>query len=217
VRQHKVTMLLRLQDTAEAQWAALDNKVRNMIRKAEKSDLSSESGGSELLDAFYAVFTENMRDLGTPVYPRGFFSSVMQRFPGRTRIHVVRLGGEVVASSLTFAWRDSVEVPWASSLRRHRDKSPNNLLYWAMLQQAIADRRDVFDFGRSTPNEGTYHFKTQWGAQPGAMHWEYWLASGVVPNQSPDNPKFQAAIATWRRLPLWVSNRLGPHIVRNLP
>ena len=118
----------------------LDRKVRNQIRKAEKSGLAASSGGAELVDAFYAVFTENMRDLGTPVYPRGFFASVMQRFPGRTRIHVVRLGSEVVASSLTFAWRDSVEVPWASSLRKHRDKSPNNLLYWAMLQQAIADR-----------------------------------------------------------------------------
>ena len=77
-----------------------------------------------------------------------------------------------MASSLTFAWRDSVEVPWASSLRKHRDKSPNNLLYWEMLQQAIADGRRVFDFGRSTPDEGTYHFKSQWGAQPGPMHWE---------------------------------------------
>jgi serine/alanine adding enzyme len=216
-KQHKVSMRLRLPDTSEALWNQLDRKVRNQIRKAEKSGLVASSGGGELVDAFYAVFTENMRDLGTPVYARRFFSSVMQRFPGRTRIHVVRLGAEVVASSLTFAWRDSVEVPWASSLRKHRDKSPNNLLYWAMLQQAITDRRRVFDFGRSTPNEGTYHFKTQWGAQPGPMHWEYWLASGVVPNQSPDNPKFQAAIATWRRLPLWVSNRLGPHIVRNLP
>ena len=137
-KQHKVSMRLRLPDTSEALWNQLDRKVRNQIRKAEKSGLVASSGGAELVDAFYAVFTENMRDLGTPVYPRGFFASVMQRFPGRTRIHVVRLGGEVVASSLTFAWRDSVEVPWASSLRKHRDKSPNNLLYWAMLQQAIA-------------------------------------------------------------------------------
>jgi FemAB-related protein (PEP-CTERM system-associated) len=137
-KQHKVSMRLRLPDTGDALWNQLDRKVRNQIRKAEKNGLAASSGGAELVDAFYAVFTENMRDLGTPVYSRGFFSSIVQRFPERTRIHVVRLGSEVVASSLTFAWRDTVEVPWASSLRKHRDKSPNNLLYWAMLQQAIA-------------------------------------------------------------------------------
>ena len=216
-KQHKVSMRLRLPDTSEALWNQLDRKVRNQIRKAEKSGIVASGGGAELMDAFYDVFAENMRDLGTPVYPRAFFASVMERFPARTRIHVVRLGEEVVASSLTFAWRDSIEVPWASSLRRHRDKSPNNLLYWAMLQQAIADRRRVFDFGRSTPNEGTYHFKSQWGAEPGPMHWEYWLASGALPDQSPANPKYRAAIAVWRRLPLWVSNRVGPHLVRHLP
>jgi len=216
-KQHKVSMRLRLPDTGDALWNQLDRKVRNQIRKAEKSGLAASNGGVELVDAFYAVFTENMRDLGTPVYPRSFFSSVMQRFPGRTRIHVVRLGSEVVASSLTFAWRDSIEVPWASSLRKHRDKSPNNLLYWEMLQQAIADGRRVFDFGRSTPDEGNYHFKSQWGAQPGPMHWEYWLASGTMPDQSPANPKFQVAIAVWRRLPLWVTNRVGPRLVRNIP
>jgi hypothetical protein len=32
VRQHKVTMLLSLEGTADTQWAALDNKVRNLVR-----------------------------------------------------------------------------------------------------------------------------------------------------------------------------------------
>jgi hypothetical protein len=38
-----------------------------------------------------------------------------------------------------------------------------------------------------------------------------------MPDQSPANPKFQAAIAVWRRLPLWVTNRVGPRLVRNIP
>ena len=216
-KQHKVSMRLPLPETWDGLWNSLDRKARNQVRKSEKSGLAADVGGVELVGAFYRVFSENMRDLGTPVYPRAFFEAVMTRFPDRTRIHVVRLGDEVVASSLTIAWRNSVEVPWASSLRRHRDKSPNNLLYWSMLQQAVADHRRVFDFGRSTPNEGTYRFKAQWGAEPGPMHWEYWLASGAMPDQSPANPKFQAAIAVWQRLPLWVTNRVGPRLVRNIP
>jgi FemAB-related protein (PEP-CTERM system-associated) len=216
-KQHKVSMRLALPESADVLWGRLDRKARNQVRKAEKSGLVVATGGAECLDGFYRVFAENMRDLGTPVYPRALFAAVMERFPERTRVHHVSLDGEVVAASLTFSWRDTVEVPWASSLRAHRDKSPNNLLYWAMLREAIADKRRIFDFGRSTPEEGTYHFKAQWGAIPGPMHWEYWLASGIMPDLSPANPKFRLAIATWRRLPLWLCNRLGPALVRNLP
>jgi hypothetical protein len=76
----------------------------------------------------------------------------------------------------------------------------------------------VFDFGRSTPNEGTYKFKEQWGALPEPVCWEYRLLNGsALPDQTPKNPKFRAAIAVWKRLPLVVTNRLGPHLVRSIP
>ena len=64
VRQHKVTMRLPL---AAGMWERFDRKVRNQIRKAEKSGLTAERGGGRLLPEFYAVFAHNMRDLGTPV------------------------------------------------------------------------------------------------------------------------------------------------------
>jgi serine/alanine adding enzyme len=217
VKRHKVAMTLALPATAAGLWDAIDRKARNQVRKAEKSGLVSVSGGPELLDGFYDVFAVNMRDLGTPVYPRRFFDLVTRLFPERARVHQVRLGEQVIAASITLGWRSTVEVPWASSLQTHRDKSPNNLLYWSMLQYAIDQRFTTFDFGRSTPGEGTYHFKTQWGAEASPLNWEYWLHGGSMPDQSPKNPKFRLAIATWRRLPLWVANRVGPRVVRNLP
>ena len=61
----------------------------------------------------------------------------------------------------------------------------------------------MLDFGRSTPDEGTYKFKEQWGAEPVPLHWEYALLRGaVLPNASPTNPKFQLAIEMWKKLPL---------------
>ena len=47
--------------------------LRHALRKAEKSGLTARSGGAELVDRFYAVFAQNMHDLGTPVYPVAFF------------------------------------------------------------------------------------------------------------------------------------------------
>jgi FemAB-related protein (PEP-CTERM system-associated) len=217
-KRHKVAMLLPLAETADALWLKIDRKVRNQVRKAEKSGLTAIQGGPELAGEFYEVFARNMRDLGTPVYSRRFFEKVLAELPGQAETFVVRLGTVPIAGSVTFRWRQVTEVPWASSLREHRALCPNMLLYWTMLKRAVETGSGTFDFGRSTPNESTFHFKSQWGASGTPFAWEYWLANGgVLPDQSPANPKFQLAIESWKRLPLWVTNRLGPHIVRSIP
>ena len=38
-------------------------------------------GGRELVPEFYEVFARNMRDLGTPVYARRFFETILEEFP----------------------------------------------------------------------------------------------------------------------------------------
>jgi FemAB-related protein (PEP-CTERM system-associated) len=217
-KRHRVGMYLRLADNETKQWDAIDRKVRNQVRKAQKSNFTTAVGGAELVDEFYQVFARNMRDLGTPVYSRRLFADVARLFPDRVKLYVVRDKSTPIAAGLTFGWRSMVEVPWASSLKEYRTQCPNMLLYWEMLRTAVNDGHQTFDFGRSIPDEGTYHFKRQWGAEPRAMCWEYWLPEGrTLPDQSPKNPKFAAAISLWQRLPVALTTRLGPHVVRHIP
>ena len=212
---HKVSMRLSL---GPALWEALDRKVRNQIRKAEKSGLVVERGGAELVGDFYGVFARNMRDLGTPVYSRRLFEEVLSAFPDRAQLHIVRLKGEPVAAGLTYRTPTMVQLPWASSIREFNPLCPNVLLYWDAIQYAQAAGATVFDMGRSTPNEGTFRFKAQWGAEAVPLHWEYQLlTAGAMPNVSPANPKFQLAIAVWQKLPLALTMRVGPMIVRAIP
>jgi FemAB-related protein (PEP-CTERM system-associated) len=214
-REHKVTMLLPL---GPGMWERLDRKVRNQIRKAQKSGLTVERGGSELLGDFYKVFARNMRDLGTPVYPRRLFEEVLDAFPDRASLHVIHLQGQPVAAGLVYRTRTRVEVPSASSIRDFNNLCPNVLLYWSVIETAVAEGCQLLDFGRSTPNDGTYKFKSQWGAEPHALHWEYVLAPGkTFPHVSPANPKFSLAIELWKRMPIPIANRIGPRIVRAIP
>ena len=214
-RQHKVAMRLRL---AGVEWSSLDRKVRNQIRKAEKSGLVIHSGGVELLDDFYAVFARNMRDLGTPVYGRALFAEILGTFPEHARLHVVRQGTTPVAGGFTIRGRATLEIPWASSVRDYNALCPNHLLYWTVIQHAIDTGCDVFDFGRSTPGAGTFKFKEQWGAQPVPLHWEYILTGPTpVPDTSPENPKYALLVNAWQHLPLRVATAIGPHIVRSIP
>ena len=163
-KRHKAAMLLPLSHTVDQAWESLDRKVRNQVRKAEKSGLTVESGGRELLPAFYGVFRHNMRDLGTPVYSRRLFKEVFNQFPAATRVFVVKRDATMIAAGITYQDRNGVEVPWASSLAKYRAWCPNNLLYWRVIKWAVEQGLHTLDFGRSTPDEGTYQVQTAMGS-----------------------------------------------------
>lgn len=217
-RTHKVTMELQLPESSELLWKSLKAKVRNQVRKAEKSELQARIGGVELLNDFYNVFAENMRDLGTPVYSRSLFANVLNRFPDDSALFTVYKDGQCVAGGLGIWYRGRFEIPWASSLRRFNRLCPNNLLYWQMLRHSCEIGCSVFDFGRSTPDGGTYKFKKQWGAEPVQLYWQYLLPEGKqMPEINPDNPKFRMIIKIWQKLPVFLTRLVGPRIVRSIP
>lgn len=218
-KSHKVTMWLDLPSSVDGLWERFRTELRTDIRKRMKEGVEVRIGGTEELGNFYRVYSTNMRDLGSPACPSEFFSTILHEWPGSAWIATAYFHGEAVASGLLLGFRDTIEIPWASSLREKRRLRPNMLLYWECLRHAIAGGFRRFDFGRSTPASGTFTFKKQWGAKPVPVHWQYWLASpdGSIPDVNPANPKFARAIQIWQRLPLWATRLLGPRLARFFP
>lgn len=215
---NKVTVVLPVQSDSERMWKAMETKIRTKVRKSMSFGLTAEFGGRELLDDFYRVFCENMRDLGTPVYSPDFFSEILRVFPEDSHLCVVRHQGTAVAASFLSGFRDTVEAVWSSSIRRYLSMKPNMFLYWNLFCFAGQRGYRIFDFGRSTVGSGTHDFKLQWGSQTVPLHWVYWLPHGDhLPELNPENPKYRAAIWVWQRLPLGLTRKLGPKIVRCLP
>lgn len=218
VRTDKISMELALPDTGDALWKAMEPKLRAQIKRSGKEGATTVVGGAELLDDFYRVFARNMRDLGTPVYPKRFFARIAQAFPQNSFIVVVRYQAQPVAAGFLLGFNDKLEIPWASAVRDFNRLGVNMALYWEVLQQAIARGYKTFDFGRCSRDSGTYRFKKQWGAIERPLYWHYWLPAGApMPGLTPHNPKYALAIRLWQRLPIAVANRLGPYIVKNLP
>ena len=216
--ERKVSMRLSLPASYDALVKTFPSKLRSQVRRAQKEGMLTQVGGRECLDAFYAVFSRCMRDLGTPVYGKEFFLKILEVFPKEARICVVSHGTTPVAAGFLYGFRSSLEIPWAASDKRYNKLAPNMLLYGSALEYACQQGFQVFDFGRSTPDSGTYRFKAQWGAQPKQLHWYYWMKDGQsIPGLNPQNPKYALAIRLWQKLPLAVANLLGPHIVKHLP
>ena len=218
-KETKVSMLLPLPQSAENLWNSIGSKLRSQVRRPEKEGMYHRIGREEELDTFYEVFSENMRDLGTPVYSRTFFLNVLKAFPSSSWVcSVYTKDGKAVASGFLVGFKDTLEIPWGSSLRGYNSLSPNMLLYWTCLKFACDSGYRVFDFGRSTPNEGTYKFKEQWGAKPLQLYWYYWMQGDkAMPELNPHNPKFTLAINIWKKLPVGLTKLIGPPIVKNLP
>ncbi|MBA2486065.1 MAG: FemAB family PEP-CTERM system-associated protein [Nitrospira sp.] len=216
--ERKVSMRLPLPGSYEQLLKGFPSKLRSQVRRAQKEGMTARVGGSECLDEFYAVFSRCMRDLGTPVYAKGFFAKILEVFPKEARICVVSHEGAPIAAGFLYGFRSSLEIPWAASDKRFNKLSPNMLLYGSVLEYACQEGFQTFDFGRSSPESGTYRFKEQWGAQPHQLHWYYWMKAGCqMPQLNPQNPKYTLAIRLWQKLPLVVANMLGPHVVKHLP
>ncbi len=217
-RGHKVALLLDLDPDPDRLWRAFKDTVRNQVRKARKNGLEATAGGAELLDDFYGVFCVNMRALGTPVYAKDFFATVLRSLPRDIRIVAVRRGSRTLAAGITYAHGGVTEMPWASSLPAFRHLCPNNLLYWEAVREACLQGRALFDFGRSSPGSGPWRFKIQWGAREEPLCWDYILPPGMrPPDVTTANPKFRLASAVWKLMPLGLTRLLGPRIVRCIP
>jgi FemAB-related protein (PEP-CTERM system-associated) len=217
-RQHKLALTRSLPDSIDALWQSLDKKVRNQVRKGQKEGLTVEFGGRSLVDDFYSVFAHNMRDLGTPVYAKDLFSRTLEEFPDQARVCVVRHDRRPIGAAICMRFRETVLVPWASSLRAYRNLNANMLLYWSLMESATREGARIFDFGRSSPESGPHRFKLQWGAAETPMTWEYLaLTKQGAPSGGADDPRFRYAVAVWKHLPVWLTTIAGPRIVRAIP
>ncbi len=216
-RSHKVRMPLRLPASAGMLLQSFKSKLRSQINRALKEGFTTRVGGLELLEDFYKVFLVNMRDLGSPVHSVALMRHSIIAFPEHARIIVVYRSSEPVAAALVIGFGGVLRNPWASSLRKYASLGPNMLLYLRILEYACDRGYEVFDFGRSSPGEGTYRFKEQWGAVPQPLYWHHLSLDGRLPEpEDAGKARFEAATRCWQRLPLIVTRIIGPRIRKHI-
>jgi len=217
LNQRKLTVVKALPSTAEELWEkGIKAKVRSQIRRPQKEGMEISFGG-EHLDAFYDVFSRTMRDLGTPALPKVFFEKIREAFPDTTVFALVELRGEPMAAACGLTWQDEFEITWAGASREHARLAPNMLLYWGLMEDCVRLGLGRFNFGRCSPDSGTHRFKRQWGSEDEPLPWLQWSPSGIVSTPDPNSRKFRLASSAWSRLPLPVTNLIGPRLSRVIP
>lgn len=210
----KVLLRRRLASTADGLWTELSAKVRNQVRKGEKSGLVTDRGGVELVEEFFGVYARNMRDLGSPSHSQRFFEALVDGLDGRASVYCTRHEGRTVGAGIVLDNRPSLDIPWASSLREYNSRCVNHAMYWRILADACEADYDWFHFGRSSIGSGQYKFKMQWGAEEAPLNWLAYATGAGVSARDENEDRFGLAQRLWKKLPLWASRRLGPHVIR---
>jgi len=199
----------------EKNMKAIPRKQRAMIRKAIQNGLRSEL--NQDIDRLYRVYSESVRNLGTPVFPKKYFELLRTTFPQQSDILTVTSNGKPVASVLNFYFRDQVLPYYGGGTAEARRLAANDFMYWEVMRRACERGLGLFDFGRSKVGTGAYDFKSYWGFEPTPLIYQYRLAPRRdVPDLNPLSPKFRIFVNLWKRLPLALTERLGPPIVRGL-
>ena len=211
-----VTFRKEILPEVEANLLAIPRKQRAMVRKGIKNALVSEV--DETVDRFFALYADNVLRHGTPALPKRFFEQLKERFGEACEVLTVSSPeGKPLSSVLSFYFRDEVLPYYAGDDLAARELAANDFKYWELMRRACERGCKVFDYGRSKVGTGPYAFKKNWGFEPQPLSYEYRLYKrDSIPQNNPMNPKYRAFIALWKRLPIGVANRLGPHIVRNL-
>jgi len=199
----------------DANLKAIPRKQRAVVRKTLESGLTSDAERSA--DNLFRVYSESVRNLGTPVFPKRYFRALLETFGTDCDVVTIRDQGTPVSAVLNFYFKDTVLPYYGGGTRGARRNGANDFLYWEVMRRAAMRGYRRFDFGRSKAGTGAFSFKKNWGFEPEWLEYEFHLKPGTqLPEKNPNNPKFSLAIEAWKRLPLPVANFIGPFLVRSL-
>jgi FemAB-related protein (PEP-CTERM system-associated) len=194
---------------------AIPRKQRAVIRKALQSQLSVSHDPD--VRRFFRIYSESVRNLGTPVFARKYFELLVEEFADCCEILTVIDDGKPVAAVLSFFFKDEVLPYYGGGTPLARLNGANDFMYWELMRHAARRGCRIYDFGRSKIGTGAYAFKKNWGFPAKPLTYEFRVKEGKqLSDRTPLNPKYAPYIAAWKRLPLPVANLLGPPIVRFL-
>lgn len=199
----------------EAELLAIPRKQRAEVRRSFGNDLEIVTGDAAA--THYALYAESVRNLGTPVFPRGLFAEVLNEFGASADVLTVRHQGVGVASVLSLYWKGVVYPYWGGGGDAARALRANDAMYFALMRHARARGCTRFDFGRSKAGTGAAAFKKNWGFEPEPLTYFARAGDGAAPRKvNPLDPKYSLQVRAWKRMPLWLANRVGPWIARGL-
>ena len=188
--------------SVEKQILALANKrMREYIKQAIKSKLQSFIGSTDLLNEFYILYLQNMKELGTPPLQKKFFKKILESFSNVSKIILIKDQNKFCSG--VFLLKVSKSELFAQTIctpRAYQTDQSTHLVYLEAVREAQKLGCSVMNFGRSINDSGPAIFKKRFGLKATPL-----LMYSSDKNWTVTNPKnsiLRYAVLIWKKLPI---------------
>lgn len=221
LKQASSTFGCELGDDAEKILANVKKKQRAVIRHSLKNELSfttTQKNNSQVFEDFYQLLSTSYRNLGTPIFSKKFFQQLVDVFGDDVDIAVIADKTEQPSTAvMNFYFNEQVLPYYGGGNSDARYLKSADYMYYQIMCSARDKGYTWFDFGRSKNDGGPYKYKKSWGMEPEPLYYYYHLVKAQdLPNLSPNNPKYKVFIGLWQKLPLKISQLIGPFLSKYL-
>jgi hypothetical protein len=158
---------------------------RSSYRKAKKKDVEIRKGGApEDWDAYYGAYQASLERWGddvSNVHPRELFDAlrdVSHEYPDSIQLWLAEVDGDLASGAIVFYWNRHVDYWHGAAHEEFFDHRPNNLLHGVIIEDAIEQGYDFYDFNPSGGHEGVANFKSRFGAEK--THFTRWRYKNPV-------------------------------------
>jgi FemAB-related protein (PEP-CTERM system-associated) len=218
--QQYVTFRIDLTKGKEQLWKCLDKKTRNAVRKAEKSGLTLKTTEeAKQLKDYFGLYLQTQKRLGSPPHSYRLFQNLFETFSksGKVSIRIGYYKQRPIAGVIVFMHNGRIFWWNNAADARYRRLDPTNLLLWNIIEWGAEKDFHVMDMGRTRKDTTIYHFKSGWGGNEVPIHdYVCFLTQKKRNLPDPSQMRFRYLSKAWSRLPISLSQRIGPKIVSGI-
>ena len=157
----------------------ISSKNRNMIRKAEKEEVTIVE--SDDYETFRRLYDGTMTDLHAEnfyFFPKSYYDEYKQTFKGESMLCFAMLDGKAIAGSMFMFSEDYAHYHLSARDREYSKYAANNLILWYAIQKAKERGCKWFHFGGgTTSNEDDSLLKFKKGFSKTLC--EFWIGKRV--------------------------------------
>lgn len=201
-------------------------RIKRAVKKALKNGVvTREVQTRDELRDWYHLYLTTMRRLGVPPRSFRFFTVAWERLRplGLMSVLLAELptsnGTQMLGGCVYFACARTTLFAFTGYRQDALSLRPNDLIQWTAIHTAWEQGHHRFDLGEVEPgDDGLARYKLKWGAEPRPLYRYFYPApKDVVMDVVASRGRVRAAAqATWRILPLAVTQQLGEWIYQYL-
>lgn len=206
----------------EGIWKRFEKRsVQRPIKKSIREGVTCFWGNSlGDMKEFYRIFLLTRKKLGVPPYGFDLFYAIWEKMIncGSAGLLLARYGDHIISGLIMFFFNKSVICGYAASDKKYLFLRPNNLIFWEAMKYACEHGYTCFDFGADSPdNQNLLSFKKGFGAVTKILpHYYIFNDREVSFAIDFDSKKYRIYRKLFALLPISISRRIGPIIVRQL-